>query len=165
MQRKFSQNSTHVVADPPEKGFPNVRTAYLDVCDPSEKLDFMEAANTSMSNNNNHINKDNDGNDICCNTLFEGDCATPDVLMASAASVLEIYYGGGGLRKSSMTDFGKFAGELADELGKRDSPQVREREGERDGEREREMGRKYEHGALLPWRLLLPLLLSLCDGG
>lgn len=53
-----------------------------------------------------------------------GDCATPDVLMGSAASVLEIYYGSGGLRKASMTDFGKFAGELAEELGKRDSAQA-----------------------------------------
>lgn len=53
--------------------------------------------------------------------------------MASAASVLEIYYGSGGLRKASMTDFGKFAGELADELGKRDSPEVRERKRERGG--------------------------------
>lgn len=44
--------------------------------------------------------------------------------MASAASVLEIYYGGGGLRKTSMTDFGKFAGELADELGARNSTQA-----------------------------------------
>ncbi|CBN79417.1 conserved unknown protein [Ectocarpus siliculosus] len=56
-----------------------------------------------------------------------GDCATPDVLMASAASVLEIYYGGGGLRKTSMTDFGKFAGELADELGARNSTQAEEK--------------------------------------
>lgn len=53
-----------------------------------------------------------------------GHCATPDVLMASAASVLELYYSKGGLRKSSMTDFGKFAEELADELGKRDSLEV-----------------------------------------
>lgn len=60
--------------------------------------------------------------------LLAGDCATPDVLMASAASVLEIYYGGGGLRKASMTDFGKFAGELAEELEKRDSPQARKME-------------------------------------
>lgn len=45
--------------------------------------------------------------------------------MASTVSVLEIYYGGGGLRKASMTDFGKFAGELAEELGKRESPQAR----------------------------------------
>lgn len=53
-----------------------------------------------------------------------GDCATPDVLMASAASVLDVYYARGGLRRSSMTDFGKFAGELAEELGKRDSVEV-----------------------------------------
>ena len=53
-----------------------------------------------------------------------GDYAAPDVFMASTASVLSLYYSKGGLRKSSMTDFGKFAGELADELGKRDSPKV-----------------------------------------
>ena len=48
--------------------------------------------------------------------------------MASTVSVLEIYYGAKGLRKTGMTDFGKFAGELAEELGKRDSPQARERQ-------------------------------------
>lgn len=53
-----------------------------------------------------------------------GDCATPDVLMASAASVVEIYYGKGRLRQTSMTDFGKFAGELAEEFEKRDSPEA-----------------------------------------
>lgn len=47
--------------------------------------------------------------------------------MASTVSVLEMYYGAKGLRKTSMTDFGKFAGELAEELGKRDSPQAREK--------------------------------------
>lgn len=54
-----------------------------------------------------------------------GDCAGHDVLMGSAASVLDMYYGARGARLSAMTDFGKFAGELADELGKRDSPEVR----------------------------------------
>lgn len=53
-----------------------------------------------------------------------GDYAAQDVLMASAASVLDLYYGKAGLRTSSMTDFGKFAGELADELGNRDSSQA-----------------------------------------
>lgn len=53
-----------------------------------------------------------------------GDYAGQDVLMASAAGVLALYYGKAGLRLSSMTDFGQFAGELADELGKRDSPEV-----------------------------------------
>lgn len=53
-----------------------------------------------------------------------GDCATPDVLMASASSVIKLYYVAGGLRKSSMTDFGKFAGELAEEFGKRESAEV-----------------------------------------
>ena len=53
-----------------------------------------------------------------------GDCATPDVLMASAASVVSIYYGSGRLRLSSMTEFGKFAGELAEEFEKRDSPEA-----------------------------------------
>lgn len=58
-----------------------------------------------------------------------GDCADSDVLMASAAGVLALYYGRGGLRTSSMTDFGKFAGELADELGNRDSTEVSRRTG------------------------------------
>lgn len=53
-----------------------------------------------------------------------GDCATQDVLMGAAAHVLSLYYGKGGLRVCSMTDFGKFAGELAEELGKRNSPEA-----------------------------------------
>lgn len=67
-------------------------------------------------------------NTIKTTLLHTGDCATPEVLMASTVGVLKIYYGGGGLRKTSMTDFGKFAGELAEELGKRDSPQAREQQ-------------------------------------
>lgn len=56
-----------------------------------------------------------------------GNCATQDVLMGAAASVLNLYYGKGGLRVCSMTDFGKFAGELAEELGKRNSLEAEEK--------------------------------------
>lgn len=63
---------------------------------------------------------------VVANVLVEllGEYATQDVLMGAAASVLGMYYGKAGLRLTSMTDFGKFAGELAEELGKRDSPEA-----------------------------------------
>ena len=84
----------------------------------------------SLLSNNKNNNKSSNVNvtvDVDDNVV-SGDCATPDVLMASTVSVLEIYYGAKGLRKLSMTDFGKFAGELAEELGKRDSPQARDQQ-------------------------------------